>query len=83
MNEKKVHQAHVALGRLRKEEADVESLDDDGFDRTRHLEPEETGGEVSGGSGLGTDGDHQAIDIAQMLMETIRNVQDVRRISLQ
>lgn len=81
MNEKKVHQAHVALTRL-KEESDVESRDDNGVDRdrTRHLEPEVSGGEVSDGNGLGTDGDHQAIDIAQMLMETIKNVKDVRRI---
>ena len=77
VNEKKVHQAHVALTRLRKEADDVESQDDNGVDRdgTRHLQPEIA--ESGDGSSFGTDGDDQAIDIAQMLMETIKNVQDV------
>ena len=77
MNEKKVHQAHVALTRLRKEAEDVESQEDNGVDRdnTRHLEPEIA--ESDDGNSFGTDGDDEAIDIAQMLMETIKNVQDV------
>ena len=81
MNEKKVHQAHVALTRLRKEAEDVESQEDNGVDRdnTRHLEPEIA--ESDDGNSFGTDGDDEAIDIAQMLMETIRNVQDVSHTS--
>lgn len=75
VNEKKVHQAQAALTRLMKDADDVESQDDNGVDRddTRHLGPEIAETDDS----FGTHGDDQAIDIAQMLMDALKNVRDV------